>query len=160
MKRIALFLAAAAAMLLAATPAAASPNPTPIVNAETSHCLTPQNFGSANGTKIIQWNCLSAPGLEQDWTYPLDLAWSPIRNAQNGKCLAISGGSMNAGAPAILWPCNSGYEQLWSVSGERPTTLVNYKSRQCLAIPNGTHTPGTVVIQWPCNGGWEQRWFG
>jgi hypothetical protein len=141
-----------------ATPASASESDARVVNNHSHLCLTPQNFSSANGAKIVQYSC----GAWVTWTWDHALSWAPMRHTQYGKCLAIGGGSTAAGAALILWPCNGGYEQLWSVKPSPDglaDILVNYKSRQCLAIPHASLSPGVGAIQWPCNGGDEQKWY-
>jgi hypothetical protein len=139
-----------------ATPASASDFAARIANNHSNLCLTPANFSSANGTKIVQYSCESYVY----WIWNTSVTWAPIRHTENGKCLAIGGGSTTAGAALILWPCNGGYEQLWSIlPNGNADILVNYKSRQCLAIPNASLSPGVAAIQWPCNGGDEQKWY-
>jgi len=78
-------------------------------------------------------------------------------------CLAIGGGSKANGAKAILWPCNGGAEQLWSVDMAShlliSSPIYNSNSDKALAIGNASKAEGAAAIQWTPNGGSEQKWW-
>ncbi len=79
-------------------------------NAATNMCLT---VGAAEGAPVVQRPCDNLKH-EQFWSRP-DVSGGPdtIVNYSTHMCLAIGGGSPDAGAGAIQWRCTGNKEQQW-----------------------------------------------
>ncbi|MFJ7156297.1 RICIN domain-containing protein [Streptomyces sp. NPDC101118] len=88
-----------------------------------------------------------------------------IKNGNSGQCLAVPGGSTEAGKGLIQWGCGNWNDHYWSFQygftsgGIAYYRLENLNSHQCLAVPGGSKTAGTQVIQWPC-GTWNDHYWG
>ncbi len=86
-----------------------------VINYHSGKALAPLGASGADGTAVVQlpltqtgaqvWTAQSAPG----GSYTL-------ANAQTGKCLDISSASTAAGAPAIVYQCNGGTNQMWRLT--------------------------------------------
>ena len=79
----------------------------------------------------------------------------------SGKCLDVSGVSMDDGAPVIQWTCNGGLNQRWTL---QPATdgyynLVAGHSGKLLDVSGVSTDDGARVIQWPANSGQNQQWL-
>jgi alpha-glucosidase len=68
------------------------------------------------------------------------------------KCLDNDNSNAN-GTPAIIWDCNGGANQKWTLTNG---TLQN--NGTCLDVTGNATANGTLVEQWQCNGGANQRW--
>ncbi|MFF1630667.1 ricin-type beta-trefoil lectin domain protein, partial [Streptomyces sp. NPDC058272] len=72
-------------------------------------CLDAYNSGTANGTKVVLWDCNG--GTNQKWTFN---SGGTLTNNVSGLCLdAINNGTAN-GTLIDLWTCNGGTNQQWS----------------------------------------------
>ncbi|SDK00305.1 Polysaccharide lyase [Lentzea albidocapillata subsp. violacea] len=79
-------------------------------------------------------------------------------SAASGRCLTVEGASTTAGARAIVYSCNGGANQRWTVTAAEELRVYDGTSVRCLdANQNGT-TPGTRVQIWSCNGTAAQKW--
>jgi uncharacterized protein (DUF1800 family) len=79
----------------------------------------------------------------------------------SGKCLDVSGVSMDDGAPVIQWTCNGGLSQRWSLqpAADGYYNLVVGHSGKMLDVSGVSTDDGASVIQWPSNGGQNQQWL-
>jgi microsomal dipeptidase-like Zn-dependent dipeptidase len=79
----------------------------------------------------------------------------------DGRCLDVHGGSLDAGASVEQMPCGSDVRQEWALlrlpSGS--LSIVNQNSGQCLAISRGRVSEGARAVQEPCTGEAEQQWW-
>jgi hypothetical protein len=86
-----------------------------------------------------------------------DVATSFFQFINNdGKCLDMTGGSLNNGTDAQQWRCNGNLQQYWGlvlVTFEHNgyDLIENYNSGKCLSILNNNDDPGADVIQYTCN---------
>ncbi|KQM83605.1 hypothetical protein ASE68_10575 [Agromyces sp. Leaf222] len=83
-----------------------------------------------------------------------------IVNANSGKNLAVSAGSMANGAQVLQWPATNGAEQDWKI---QPTDngyvkVINVNSGQALSISGESTADGGNAVQWPYGGGYHQQW--
>ncbi|MFK0191590.1 GH92 family glycosyl hydrolase [Kitasatospora sp. NPDC090308] len=113
----------------------------------TAKCVDDSNSGTANGNKVVLWDC-NGSGAQQ-WT-------STGGTLQAlGKCLDVTSSGTAAGTPVQLWDCNgSGAQQWQAVNG----TLVNPNSGRCLDIPSSNTANGVQLQIWDCNGTAAQKW--
>jgi len=119
---------------IAIAPATVPQGPTgPIVSGyRKTKCVDDSNNSSANGTKIVMWDCNET--AEQDWTIEAD---GTIQI--NGKCMDIYREEKTNKAPVELWAFTGRANQQWQ---PRNGTLVN----------------GTQLEIYTCNGGANQQW--
>jgi uncharacterized protein (DUF1800 family) len=78
----------------------------------------------------------------------------------SGKCLDVTGGSVENGAEVIQWICNRGANQHWASvpAGDGSYFLVAQHSGKCLDVTAASGSDGARIIQWICHGGANQRW--
>ncbi|MDB4933554.1 MAG: hypothetical protein JWP87_526 [Labilithrix sp.] len=77
---------------------------------------------------------------------------SGVFKGLGGKCLD-SGGTAN-GTRAVIWDCNGGANQKWTVSGGQ----ILGPGGKCLDVSGGLTTNGTAIISFDCHGGANQQW--
>jgi uncharacterized protein (DUF1800 family) len=79
----------------------------------------------------------------------------------SGKCLDVSGVSMDDGAPAIQWTCTGGPNQTWTLqpASDGYYNLIASHSGKLLDVSGASTDDGARVIQWPANGGQNQQWL-
>jgi uncharacterized protein (DUF1800 family) len=79
----------------------------------------------------------------------------------SGKCLDVSGVSMDDGAPVIQWTCTGGLNQTWTLqpASDGYYNLVAGHSGKLLDVSGASTDDGARVIQWPANGGQNQQWL-
>jgi alpha-galactosidase len=73
-------------------------------------------------------------------------------SAASGRCLDVPQSSAANGTQPVIWDCNGGANQRWTVSGQTVQAL-----GRCLDAPLGA-TAGAKTQIWDCNGGANQRW--
>ena len=74
-------------------------------------CLDAFGAQTANGTRIILWDCNG--GTNQQWTFRSDGA---IAGIASGRCLTPTGGSVTNNTLIILSDCNGQAYQRWTRS--------------------------------------------
>jgi len=79
----------------------------------------------------------------------------------SGKCLDVSGVSVDDGAPVIQWTCNGGLNQRWTLqsTSDGYYNLVAGHSGKLLDVGGVSMDDGARVVQWPANGGQNQQWL-
>jgi len=73
-------------------------------------------------------------------------------SAASGRCLDVPNSNTANGTQPIIWDCNGGANQRWTVSGQTLQVL-----GKCLDAPTSA-TAGSKVQIWDCNGGTNQKW--
>ncbi|MEW2136279.1 RICIN domain-containing protein [Streptomyces sp. NPDC005409] len=174
--RTAHMLSAATALLLGltgATSANASPGRLPAAdradlqfdwlrNVNSGQCLAVPGGSMDPGTGLIQWPC--SGWMDHKWHLKAaftagGIQYFQIMNANSGQCVALPGGSTEAGTQVIQWPCGDWKDHYWGAEfTNQGVRLKNWNSGQCLSIPGGSGTEGERVIQWPCGGWLDQSW--
>jgi alpha-galactosidase len=76
-----------------------------------------------------------------------------FRNAAATRCLDDPNSSTTNGTQLIIWDCNGGGNQQWTVTGKQLQVL-----GKCLDAYNNQTSPGTKVEIWDCNGQTNQQW--
>jgi alpha-galactosidase len=77
---------------------------------------------------------------------------SAFVSASSGRCLDVPNGTTTNGTQPVIWDCNGGANQRWTVTGDTIQAL-----GKCLDAPPNA-TAGAKVQLWDCNGGANQRW--
>ena len=130
-----------------------------------SKCLGDNGNSSANGSKVIIYQCASNNAGEI-WSFKPSTAPGEVGNAGlsqlgsiviHGKCLSTSSNSTANGAKLQLWACNGATSELWEIAGGFGE-LVNPASGRCINDPNSSKTNGTQLVIWTCNGAVTQNW--
>ena len=83
-----------------------------------------------------------------------------IVSRHSGQCLDVYGGSTDAAASVIQWPCHGGPNQQWRLepAGGGAFRIVARHSGQALDVYGGLVDDVTPIIQWPEHGGDNQVW--
>ena len=78
----------------------------------------------------------------------------------SGKCLDVSGASIDAAAPVIQWTCHGGPNQQWRLepAGGGAVRIIARHSGQVLDVYGALLDDVTPIIQWPAHGGDNQAW--
>ena len=158
-------LAACVATVLGTAPARAAVSPAAysdgtyiMANVNSEMCL------SINGTGRGSWTS------QQQCTDTWELWYFHNVGGQNytiastaaNQCLAIGGGKVTDSATALVWTCDGGPEQIWTMVPEgtngRTFEIVNLNSGKCLSIGAARKDAGAGAIQWTCYNGGEQEW--
>jgi len=90
---------------------AAQPGLYVLVNAAASRCADVLGASVDNGAPVVQWDCSGAPN-ETFQLRPVldptgvDTGYVQIVAAHSGKCLDVTGGATNEGAPVQQWDCH------------------------------------------------------
>jgi hypothetical protein len=139
----------------------ASPNPSSpaagsvytIVGHGSNRCVDIQDFGTADGTNIQQWDC--SGGNNQQFRVD-GAGGSAVKlvNPQTGKCLDVAAASTSDGAPVQLWACNGTSTQTWQLEdvGSGLFRVRNGNSGKCLDVTNAATTNGAKLQIWSCSG--------
>ena len=93
----------------------------------------------------------------QKWTYNEK---QEIKNEKLGKCLDVSGASIDNGANVIQWECHGKTNQKWTYDDSTKKRLTNVSSGKCLDVDTGggTRRNGANVIQGGCHQEINQKW--
>jgi alpha-galactosidase len=73
-------------------------------------------------------------------------------SAASGRCLDVPQSSVANGTQPVIWDCNGGANQRWTLNGGTIAAL-----GKCLDAPLNA-AAGSKVQTWDCNGGTNQRW--
>ena len=73
-------------------------------------------------------------------------------SAASGRCLDVPGSNTTNGTQPVIWDCNGGANQRWTISGPAIQVL-----GKCLDAPINA-TAGAKAQIWDCNGGANQQW--
>jgi len=130
-----------------------------------SKCLGDNGNSSANGAKVVIWQC-AGNNAGEDFSFQPATAPGEPNNAGlsqlgavkiHGKCLSTSGNSAANGAKLQLWACNGATSELWEIAGGYGE-LVNPASDRCINDPNSSTANGTQLVIWTCDGAAVQNW--
>ena len=127
-----------------------SGGPGELVGAQSGKCLDTNGGTFTDNTKEQIWTCHNGAG--QTWTS----SGGTLNTDGGAYCLTVKGASTSKGAATILYACNGGANQRWSVNSNGTITAPN--TGLCLDVTGGATANGTVVETWTCNGGAGQQW--
>jgi hypothetical protein len=107
----------------------------------------------------------AAPAAHASPHLTTDGSYDHIINDNSGQCLAVPGGSTDAGTGLIQWPCGTWADHYWAAQYQFTDSagiywyhIRNLNSGQCLAVPGASTSAGVQVIQWPC-GTWADHYW-
>ncbi|MDX6515274.1 MAG: hypothetical protein QOF12_455 [Solirubrobacteraceae bacterium] len=136
-----------------------------VVNQNSSSCVDDSAGGTANGTSVQQWACVTG-STNQGWQFrATDSGYYNVLNrtsaAQNEVWDVTGGaGTVADGAKIQTWAYGGGTNQQW-----QPVSLGNgfYKmvarnSGKCLDVPAASTANGVQLQQHTCNGTAAQAW--
>lgn len=166
-----------AALLVPATAAAAAPGSTGpvrpndsgyvhVIDYHSNQCLAVPGGSTDAGARLMQWYCNDAVAdhywnLVPAFTDHFGRTFYHLVNLNDGQCLALPGGTTEAGTQVMQWPCGDYPDHYWTLQYIDTTSrfhLINYNSGQCLSIGGGSTDLGAPVTQWPCGTGDDQLW--
>ncbi|MFE0737604.1 ricin-type beta-trefoil lectin domain protein [Streptomyces sp. NPDC058855] len=120
----------------------------PLKNQATGNCLDTDSAKSANGTRVLGWDCHG--GRNQGWWY--DPARQTLHTElTQDRCLDVPDSAYRAGTAALLWNCHGGANQKFVRDGAtlRPAAATHL----CLT----QSAPKEPVRLQPCDGSANQR---
>ena len=127
-----------------------SGGPAELIGAASGKCLDTYGGTFASNTKEEIWTCHNGPG--QTWT-----ASNGTVNTDGGAyCLTVKNAATTRGAAVILYQCNGGSNQQWTVNSSG--TITEAGTGFCLDVTGAATSNGTGVETWTCNGGSNQQW--
>jgi hypothetical protein len=125
-------------------------------------------IGIANGL-AGDWDCTSNPDQTWHWGEANKEGWRELVNGE-GKCLAVNGGSTDAGARILGYACVKSSDQYWEFWSTPPwdgwSTLMNYKgwiwgsSGWAVGVAGGSTANGAALVLWSSEGHADQIWLG
>jgi len=75
-----------------------------IKNLNSNKCLSVDSNSTADGARVIQWNCIGSSG--QKWSILFSALETGVRIVNHsGKCLSVDSSSTSNGARIIQWRC-------------------------------------------------------
>ncbi|MCI0690000.1 MAG: RICIN domain-containing protein, partial [Sporichthyaceae bacterium] len=131
----------------AAAPAAALGT---LVGWGSGRCLTVEGNSSANGARIIIYDCATASNFL--WSYT---AAKELRVTTGGvvKCLDAAGSGTGDGTDIQSYACNGSMAQKWTLRSDG--RIVGDQSGRCLDV-EGAATANSARLQlWACGPGWR-----
>lgn len=125
---------------------------------------TQLTFQQCHNLRVVQ-GCPVKPDLEQ-WAY--DPSTHRLYHAASGKCVNISGARRDAGSPIILYPCQNGANEKWTLVEHAGSPIWSIKSDltgMCLqaaqhagsGLSRRLGAQPSTLVQMPCNGSDAQR---
>ncbi len=100
-----------------------------------------------NGTPVVYRTCNGSRGQTSFWP-----AQHGIRGL-GSKCVTVENASAANGARLVMWDCNGGTNQDWTIKGE-----IRSWNDKCLDVYGSQTAPGTPVLLYPCYGTANQQW--
>jgi beta-glucanase (GH16 family) len=130
-----------------------------VVNQTSSLCVDDGNWGTTNGSIVLQWTCGSAQ-YNQEWQLrPTDSGYYNVfvRQAPTlGWDVTGGPGATGNGVKVQLWAIggSGGTNQQWMpvALGSGYYKFVARHSGRCLDVPGSSRATGVQLQQWDCNG--------
>ncbi|MFD4318305.1 serine/threonine protein kinase [Streptomyces sp. NPDC058548] len=132
-----------------------------VMNTNSGMCVDANQWGTTDGTTVIQWPCL-LDRANQQWQFtPTGDGYYRVVN-RNAPTLGwdVTGGSGATanGASIQLWSITGGGNQHWKPVplGDGKYSFIAQHSGMCLDVTNHSTSAGTQVQQWACVGNHAQ----
>jgi serine/threonine protein kinase len=123
---------------------------TALVNGRSGKCLDTQNGSYANGTAEQQLACGAATG--ESWA----LSGGALTQDGGKYCLDDYGYGNQSGSRIVLWSCNGGSNQQWTVRADG--SIQNVFSKLCLDVAGQSASDGALVQLSTCTGRSSEHW--
>jgi hypothetical protein len=84
-----------------------------------------------------------------------------MKSVSSGKCLDVSGASLDSGAPIVQWDCQGRTNQQWKfhyVATGNIHEIISVNSSKCMDVKGASLSNLAPVVQWGCSGGNNQHW--
>ena len=138
-----------------------------VVNLHSSLCLDLADVSGANGTRVVQKQCLGQSSARwrvlSGGSYPQRVF--ELINVRTGKCLDLNNASATNGTVIQTWDCALGTAaQTWvfQVPGKHGQVTGNFEllnqTRKCADVLNESTSSGAVLQGWDCKGIDAQQW--
>src|SRR5579859_4170822 len=132
-----------------------------VVNAGNGLCVDDSAGGTANGTSVQQWACVSG-STNQQWQFQSTGGSNYKVVSKNSTTMVwdVTGVSTTSGALIQLWTYGGGANQQWTPVALDSThfKFVSVNSGLCLDVPGASTTNGVQLDQYTCNGTGAQSW--
>ncbi len=113
-------------------------------------CVIDPRLNPANGTQAKIGSC----GGPADRSPARVLSAGPLASGVPGKCLDDAGNSAANGTKVVIWTCDGGAAQRWSLM---PDLTVRIHGK-CLTAAKGSTANGAKITLQTCNDGARQQW--
>jgi len=123
---------------------------TSLANAHSGKCLDTQNGTYASGTPEQQLACGAATG--ESWA----LSGGALSQDGGAYCLDDYGFGNSPGARVVLWACNGGTNQQWTVRSDG--TIENVFAKLCLDVAGQSASDGAAIQLSACTALSSERW--
>lgn len=112
-------------------------------NVGLDRCVDDDGSKTGNGTWALSYPCTGNPN--QGWSQRPDGSFTLLTNTS--KCLD---GNKNAvaGDHVLIWDCNGGTNQKWTIDG---TQVKNQVNNLCLTVDGNSAQPGTAMVLQACD---------
>jgi hypothetical protein len=123
-----------------------------IVASHSGKALDLYNYGTSDGSNIVQWNHWG--GEPQQFVItPVDGIWhriTPVLTPE--KALDISGASASDGANLQIWSYSGGPNQQFRFqnAGSGVWRIIPRHSQKCIDVAGASASDGANVLQWTC----------
>jgi Ricin-type beta-trefoil lectin domain-like len=152
-----------ASSLMTASPAAAAAQ-YEVVNGNSGLCMTIAGGGTANGTPVVQGNCIHA--ASQMWiyvTYEAESSRVNLYNPHSSKCLDTTANHAD-GVQMYIWVCDlpsTNSNQLFYAlaSGSYHELRPNWNPAKCVEVWHSSFAVRAKVDHYTCNNTYTQKWF-
>ena len=126
-----------------------------VVNQNSNLCLDNDNWGTTNGTRLIQWTCGATQFNQQFQFVPTSGGYYRLvsRHAP-ALVIDVSGVSTANSAPVHLWTWVGGNNQQW-IPESMGSGVYRFRARhsgRCLDVPAASTATGVQLQQYDCNG--------
>ena len=119
------------------------------------------NFGTGNGTNIVQWSYWGGDAQRYEVSHLGD-GWHRISPViATGQAIDVSGISSNNGANIHTWQYLGGHNQQWRFeeAGNGNWKLIARHSGKCLDVEGASTADGANILQWDCISGAPNQAF-
>lgn len=119
------------------------------------------NFGTSNGTNIVQWSYWGGDAQRFQVTH-LGNGWHRISPViATSQCIDVSGVSTASGANIHTWQYLGGNNQQWRFenAGNGNWKIIARHSGKCLDVEERSTADGANILQWDCVSGAQNQAF-
>ena len=119
-------------------------------------CVDVAGYGTANGTRTQQWDCLAERDFDTSKSVPNQIfTLTPAGEVRGygGKCFDVAGWSTANGTPVQMWDCNGSAAQRFTFT---PGGQIVGLGNKCIDVAGISSATGAGLQMWDCNGNANQ----